>query len=122
MVRYLIKVTISKNFYKRVVFLLLLKTKVHANLKKYIDRHEVLFKTTTVLSILPSFLYQYSNKPISQVNCSTLTFLLCVVITVLLSVILVFNTIFIIFKVIPVTIYFFLFFAPCRHHQPMQSS
>ena len=34
MIRYLIKVTIWKNFYKRIVFLLLLKTKVHAQTLK----------------------------------------------------------------------------------------
>ena len=51
------------------MFLLLLKTKVHAQTLKNTQIAMKSFILTTLLSILPSFMYHNSNKPISQVNC-----------------------------------------------------
>ena len=60
---------IWKNFYKRIVFLLLSKAEIHAQTLKNTQIVLKSFIKTLVLSILPSFLYRDNNKPISQVHC-----------------------------------------------------
>ena len=90
------------------MFLLLLKTKIHAQtLKNTQIVIEVLFNPQCCL------FYQVFSI-ITAINLFLKSIVeLCVIITVLLlSIIFVFNTIFVIFD------YFLVFFAPCCHHHP----
>ena len=93
-----------KNFYNSV-FIAFLSKSSYTKLEKYTDRHEKLYLNHSVV-----YFTKFFFCIITAINLflkSTVE--LCVIITVLLSVILVFNTIFVIFKLI--TISFLVFFA-----------
>ena len=92
-----------KYFYKRIAFLLLLNSKVLAQILKITQIKKVLFKPQCCLFYQVFCIITTINLFLKS------TVELCVIITVLISVILVFNTIFVIFKVI--TIYYLVFFA-----------